>query len=228
MRTPGRHEPSELPAQLVGRRVVLRPLRAEDYTEWREVRSRCRDWLLKWEPRPAGSPYPSEDRASFTARCAMRERERQLGTGYGFGIFVGDRFTGEVNLSAVQRGAFQNGYVGYWIDEAMAGNGYVPEACLVLFRFAFEQLNLHRLQVSIVPRNRPSRQVARKLGLRGEGVALRYLEIDGRWEDHVRYAITAEEWAERRVPYSLRWLDPPSGAAEEEAHEGRPAPTRPT
>lgn len=201
---------------LTGKRVHLRALASDDFAAWKEVRTRCRDWLVRWEPRPAGAPYPAEDRASFIARCAMRGRELQLGTGYGFGIFVGDRFAGEVNLSSVQRGAFQSGYVGYWIDEALAGNGYAPESCVVLFRFAFEQLHLHRLQVAIVPRNAPSRRVARKLGLRGEGIALRYLEIDGRWEDHVRYAITAEEWLERREGYTSSWLGEVTGA--------RPAP----
>ncbi len=191
---------------LNGRRVVLRPLEPGDYLAWHEVRTRCRDWLLPWEPRPAGSPYASEDRSSYVARCSIRDRERQLGTGYGFGIFVDGRFVGEINLSSVQRGAFQNGYVGYWVDGAEAGRGYVPEACVVLFRFAFEHLGLHRLQVSIVPRNRPSRRVAQKLSLRGEGIACRYLEIDGRWEDHVRYALTAEEWWERRERYARDWL----------------------
>ena len=198
--------PDTLGARLVGRRVVLRPLRSEDYEAWREVRTRCHDWLVPWEPRPAGMPRPSEDRQSFVARCSTRERDRQLGASYGYGIFVQDHFAGEINLSSIQRGAFQNCYVGYWIDKALAGQGYVPEACVVLFGFAFEQLGLHRLQVAIVPRNAASRRVARKLYLRGEGVACRYLEIDGRWEDHVRYAITAEEWAERREMYARSWL----------------------
>lgn len=196
----------QVAGELAGRRVRLRPLREDDYEAWHEVRTRCRDWLLPWEPRPAGAPYPSEDRASFVARCAIRERERQLGTGYAFGIFVNGRFAGEVNLSSIQRGPFQNGYVGYWIDRLEAGRGYVPEACVVLFRFAFEELGLHRLQISIIPRNRASRRVAQKLWLRGEGIALRYLEIDGRWEDHVRYAITVEEWQERRDRYFRQWL----------------------
>lgn len=175
------------------------------------MRTRCRDWLLPWEPRPANAPYPPEDRASFLARCSMRERERQLGTGYGFGIFSMGRFVGEVNLSSIQRGPFQNAYVGYWMDQLQAGRGYVPEACVLVFRFAFEDLGLHRLQISIIPRNRPSRRVAQKLWLRGEGIALRYLEIDGRWEDHVRYAVTAEEWVERRERYLRQWL---SGTAQ--------------
>ena len=74
-----------------------------------------------------------------------------------------------------------------------------------MLRFAFEDLDLHRLQVSIIPRNRPSRRVVEKLGLRNEGVAVRYLQIDGRWEDHIRYAITAEEWAERRDGFLADW-----------------------
>lgn len=195
--------------ELVGRRVRLRPLQEADFEAWQEVRTRCRDWLLPWEPRPAGAPYPPEDRASFLARCSMRERERQLGTGFGYGIFVNSRFVGEINLSSIQRGPFQNAYVGYWMDQLQAGRGYIPEACVVLFRFAFEELGLHRLQVSIIPRNRPSRRVAQKLWLRGEGIALRYLEIDGRWEDHVRYALTAEEWRERRDRYIRQWLAGP-------------------
>ncbi|MGD0984346.1 MAG: GNAT family protein [Acidimicrobiales bacterium] len=201
---------SRISTELVGRRVRLRPLREDDYEAWSEVRSRCRDWLLPWEPRPAGAAYPSEDRTTFVTRCSMRERERQLGTGYGFGIFAMGRFAGEVNISSVTRGAFQNAYVGYWVDQAQAGRGYVPEACVLLFRFAFEEIGLHRLQISIIPRNRPSRRVAQKLWLRGEGIALRYLEIDGRWEDHVRYALTAEEWVERRDRYFRQWL---SGSA---------------
>jgi ribosomal-protein-alanine N-acetyltransferase len=96
--------------------------------------------------------------------------------------------------------------VGYWIDQALAGQGYVPEAAVVLFRYAFEELGLHRLQISIIPRNRASRRVAEKLGLRDEGTALRYLQIYGRWEDHVRYAITTEDWAERRDAYRREWM----------------------
>jgi ribosomal-protein-alanine N-acetyltransferase len=197
---------------LTGRRVLLRPLTVSDFDAWREVRMRGRDWLLKWEPRLLpGQPDATEDRRIFAARCGARDREKQLGTGYGFGIFIGpshERFAGEINLSSVQRGPYQNAYVGYWIDEAAAGNSYVPESFVVLCRFAFEELFLHRLQASIIPRNRPSHRVAEKLGLRNEGTAHRYLEINGVWEDHVRYAITAEDWVERRQAYLSEWILP--------------------
>ncbi len=195
--------------ELRGRRVHLRPLVASDFDAWREVRTRSRDWLVKWEQRPIpGQPDPAVDKRAWVARCTARMRERELGTGYGFGMFVRGRFVGEINISSVQRGPFQTAYVGYWIDEAMAGNGYVPEAFVVVAKFAFEDLMLHRLQVSIIPRNRPSNRVAQKLGLRNEGTALRYLEINGVWEDHVRYAITAEDWAEKREQYLKEWVLP--------------------
>lgn len=184
---------------------MLRPLRAEDFDQWAEVRTRCRDWLIPWEPKPpAGQIEP--ERRNFAARCGARERERQLGTAHGFGIFVGSRFAGEINVSSVQRGPFQNAYVGYWIDQALAGRGYMPESLVVVCRFAFEELFLHRLQVSVIPRNSASRRVAEKVGLRNEGVAVRYLEINGVWEDHVRYAITAEEWLVRKQELLREWI----------------------
>ncbi len=192
---------------LIGRRVLLRPLLQADFGAWREVRRRNHDWLERWEPqRLPHTPDPVEDRDAFALRCSARARERQLGTGYGYGIFVEGHFAGEINLNIVQRGPFQNAYVGYWIDEARAGQSLVPESLVVLCQHAFEQLSLHRLQISIIPRNRASRRVVEKLALRDEGVALRYLEINGVWEDHVRYAITVEEWDERREELLSAWV----------------------
>jgi ribosomal-protein-alanine N-acetyltransferase len=192
---------------LIGRRVILRPLVPGDFGQWQEVRKRNLEWLTKWEPqRIQGQPDTTESPDAFSVRCSARQRERQLGTGYGFGIFVDGAFAGEINLSSVQRGPFQSAYVGYWIDEAQAGNGYVPEALVALARYAFEELHLHRLQIAIIPRNKSSRRVVEKLGIREEGVALRYLEINGAWEDHVRYAITVEEWDDRRDELMTDWL----------------------
>ena len=180
---------------LFGRRVLLRPLEPGDFPKWQEVRRRNAEWLTKWEPqRLPGQPDVVEDAHAFSTRCSARQRERQLGTGYGFGVFVEGVFAGEVNLNSIQRGPFQNAYIGYWIDEAQAGFGYIPEAFVVVLRFAFEELHLHRVQAAIVPRNAASRRVAEKLKLRDEGTAQRYLEINGVWEDHIRYAITSEDW----------------------------------
>jgi [ribosomal protein S5]-alanine N-acetyltransferase len=202
---------------LSGRRITLRPLVAADFPAWQEVRRRNDDWLTPWEPaRNPNLPDVVESGEAFAMRCSARERERQLGTGFGFGIFVpedGDapgrgatRFCGEINLSSVQRGPFQSAYVGYWIDQAQAGHSYMPEAVVLVARFAFEQVRLHRIQISIIPRNHRSRRVVEKLKLREEGIAQRYLEINGAWEDHIRYAVTVEEWHDRRDELSREWL----------------------
>ncbi len=185
---------------LSGPRVALRPLPAGDWDAWRDIRLRNREWLERWEPLPEpGAPDAVAEREAFRTRCGAMERQRHFDTAYSFGLFLRDGgvLVGEVSLGSVQRGAFQSAYLGYWIDEARAGEGLVPEAVVVLLRHGFEDLRLHRVQASIVPRNAPSRRVAEKLGLRDEGVAVAYLQIRGVWEDHVRYAITAEEWAER-------------------------------
>ena len=192
---------------LFGRRLLLRPLTAKDFEDWQEVRRRNHEWLTKWEPaRASGAPDPVEDQPAFAARCAARDRERQLGSGFGFGVFVEGDFAGEINVNNVVRGAFQSAHVGYWIDEKHAGSAYTSEALVVVCRYAFEQVRLHRLQVSIIPRNVNSHRVVDKIGLRSEGLAERYLEIDGVWEDHVRYAITAEEWTRRRDELLSAWV----------------------
>ena len=193
---------------LRGKRVMLRALKVSDFQEWKKVRLENIDWLTKWEPtRPAGMPDVINDRNAFGARCNARDRERHLGSGYGFGVFVNDIFCGEINLSSIQRGPFQSCYVGYWIDEGHAGNSYTPEALAVVLKYAFEDLNLHRVQVAIIPRNTSSRRVVEKLSLREEGIAERYLEINGEWEDHIRYAFTSEEWDSRKEEISERWIN---------------------
>jgi len=111
-----------------------------------------------------------------------------------------------VNLANVQRGPIQTATVGYWIDQQRAGHGYVAEGVVVLMRYAFEHVHMHRLEVCIVPRNHNSRRVMEKLEVREEGVAIRMLEIDGVWEDHVRYGFTLEEWRERCDDLTAVWL----------------------
>lgn len=198
------------PLRLYGRRLVLRPLTPSDFRSWSEVRRRNEPWLLPWEPqRHPGQTDPARDRSAFAARCAARDRDRSADASYAFGLFVDERLAGEINLNNVVRGAMQTGTIGYWIDQDLAGNAYMSEAVVVLVRFAFEQLQLHRLEICIVPRNHNSRRVMEKLDLRCEGLAERFLEIAGVWEDHLRFAITVEEWETRREELSGAWLRAP-------------------
>jgi ribosomal-protein-alanine N-acetyltransferase len=193
---------------LVGPRVYLRPLHPRDFDAWRKVRIRNRGWVEPWEPRPEpGAADPVHDREAFRARCGAWDRQRHFDTAHGFGMFIRDGpFVGEVSIGSVQRGPFQSAYIGYWVDEEYAGRGLVPEGVALALRYAFETLGLHRIEIAIVPRNRASRRVVEKLGLREEGIARGFLQIDGVFEDHVRYGLTAEEWDERGADIITKFL----------------------
>jgi ribosomal-protein-alanine N-acetyltransferase len=104
------------------------------------------------------------------------------------------------------RGAFQSATIGYWIDKSRAGRSLMSEAVVVLAQYAFEEMRLHRLEICIIPRNVNSRRVMEKLDIRTEGIAERFLEINGAWEDHIRYGITYEEWNERRAQIVKDWI----------------------
>ena len=201
--------PTSVGLRLYGKRVVLRPLVAQDFAAWSEVRQRNGEWLSQWEPlRPIHHPDPATNRDVFAARCSARDRERTSGVSYSFGFFVDGAFAGEINLNNVVRGALQMGTIGYWIDRARAGNAFVAEAVVVLMKYAFEDLHLHRVEICIIPRNNNSLRVMQKLGIREEGVAQRFLEINGVWEDHIRFGMTVEEWDQRRSELTAAWLQP--------------------
>jgi len=193
--------------QIFGKRVLLRPVQLADFPQWSEVRTRNANWLTKWEPMRTGTSNPDSDKNAFALRCSARDRDWQFGSSFGFGVFIEGSFAGEINVNSVQRGPFQSAQVGYWIDERFAGQGYIPESLVSVLRYSFEVQNLHRIEVSIVPRNTASIRVVEKLQLRNEGLAERYLEINGTWEDHVRYAITSEEWVVRQKALEAQWLE---------------------
>lgn len=191
----------------MGRRVLLRPLTGHDFGPWRDVRRASADWLTPWEPAvPPDAPDVVEDPYAFSAMCAARAEEARLGAAYGFGLFAEGRLAGEVNITQVYRGVLQNCSLGYWVAHDLAGNGYVPEGVVLALRFVFEDLALHRAELGVVPENHRSLRVPAKLGIRREGLGERMVEINGRWQDHVRFAITAEEWVVRRDELLAAWI----------------------
>ncbi len=74
------------------------------------------------------------------------------------------------------------------------GQGLMTEGIRLALGFAFGAAGLHRVQAAIMPRNQASLRVVEKVGFRREGFAQRYLQIAGKWEDHLLFAITQEEW----------------------------------
>lgn len=172
--------------------VSIRPLERGDAAELLELRSRKRAHLEPWEPARPESWYTlAAQQAAVEAAVAARES----GRGFPFAVVESGRIVGGVNLSEIVRGAFQNAYLGYWVDGSVARRGFATEAVRQAVAFAFGEAGLHRVQAAVIPRNGASVRVLEKAGFREEGLALRYLQIAGAWEDHRIFALTAEDAA---------------------------------
>ncbi|HKP47396.1 MAG TPA: GNAT family protein [Pyrinomonadaceae bacterium] len=109
------------------------------------------------------------------------------------------RIVGSINLSQIFLGGFRNAYLGYYIGGPYAGQGYMTEALQLVLRHAFVDLKLHRLEANVQPGNAPSIAVLKRAGFRLEGFSPRYLKVCGRWRDHERWAIHAEDWKRGRT-----------------------------
>lgn len=105
---------------------------------------------------------------------------------------------GAVELSQIVLGVFRSAYLGYYLGAAYAGQGLMSEAIALTLNHAFTTMGLHRVEANIQPDNAPSLALVAKLGFVREGYSRRYLKIRGRWRDHERWAILAEDWRIRR------------------------------
>ena len=105
---------------------------------------------------------------------------------------------GVVNLNEVVRGVFQSAYLGYYVVAPYEGRGFMAPGLAAVIQRGFRGLKLHRLEANIMPHNLRSKALVQRLGFRFEGVARRYLKIAGRWRDHEHWALTAEDWRDRR------------------------------
>ncbi|HEU4768873.1 MAG TPA: GNAT family protein [Pyrinomonadaceae bacterium] len=110
-----------------------------------------------------------------------------------------DAIMGSIALSQIFHGNFRNAYLGYQIGGEFAGQGYMTDAIQLMLRHAFVDLKLHRLEANIQPGNTASIALVKRAGFVREGYSQRYLKIGGRWRDHERWAIVAEEWRKNRA-----------------------------
>ena len=181
-------------SQLKTERLILRPLEMGDGPRLLEYVLDNEAWLAPWEPAHPDTYFTLEGQSSILQHC---EEDRRTGGGVLLGIFErgdrGQKVHGRVSISGIVRGIWQNGFVGYSIAANRAKQGYMTEALKRVVRFGFTDLELHRLQASIIPRNQASLRVLEKCRFRYEGRALRYLKINDVWEDHDLFALTNEE-----------------------------------
>ncbi|MFY9288829.1 MAG: GNAT family protein [Alphaproteobacteria bacterium] len=174
--------------QLQGPRVFLRMGEATDWHAWRSVRETSRDFLTPWEP---SWPHNALTNSFFSGMLRRNWRDWRNGRAYPFFIFkkaqTGQKpeLIGGISLNDVQGGIAQKGVLGYWIGEKHARQGYMTEAAALLCDFAYQTLHLHRVEASCLPSNLPSQALLQRLGFEEEGYAKAYLQINGKWEDHV-------------------------------------------
>ena len=133
--------------------------------------------------------------ADFLQRCRSEDSVCLLICLVGDGTIIG-----AANLSQIFRGGFQNAYLGYYVGAQYAGQRYMTEALSLVLKYSFEHLRLHRLEANIQPVNFASIALVKRAGFVREGFSRRYLKICGRWRDHERWAIIAEDWRPSRTP----------------------------
>jgi ribosomal-protein-alanine N-acetyltransferase len=171
-----------------GDNVLLRVPAITDYPQWVTIRAESRGFLAPWEPL-----WPADElsRLGFRRRIKRYQREIREGSGYPFFIFSADEtmLLGGLTLSHVQRGVTQSASIGYWMGERHARRGHMTDAVRATIGFAFDTLRLHRLEAACLPHNGASVRLLEKTGFTREGYARSYLCIDGRWQDHLLFAI---------------------------------------
>jgi len=182
--------------RLLGEHVILRPAGRTDYEAWMELRSNSRRFLTPWEPSWSGDAL---SRAAYRRRLARYSADWRNDQGYSLFIFRREdgRLMGGIGLTNLRRGVSETASLGYWMGERYAGRGYMKDALRQMLRFSFERLNLHRIEAACLPHNETSRHLLLRCGFREEGYARKYLCIDGKWQDHVLFALLREDWTGR-------------------------------
>jgi ribosomal-protein-alanine N-acetyltransferase len=176
-----------------GRGLWLRAPLMGDYGPWAELRTLSRAHLVPWEP-----AWPRDDlsKSGYRRRLRHYQREARDDLGYAFLMFetATDQLMGGVTLSNVRRGVTQSATLGYWLGLPFVRRGHMAEAVRALTAHSFETLRLHRVEAAVQPVNEPSLRVLERVGFVREGLARRYLKINGAWQDHYLYAAIAEDW----------------------------------
>ncbi len=173
---------------VVGPRVYLRPPRPGDADLFLAATRASRALHGPWT-------RPPDTRARYAAFVARYGAARPA-THAGLLAFRREdhALVGVFNFSEIVRGVFRSTYLGYFAFAPHAGQGYMTEGMALALDVAFRKLGLHRVEVNIQPTNVRSLALARRVGFTREGYSRRYVKIGGRWRDHERHAMLAEDW----------------------------------
>lgn len=178
--------------KLYASRIFMRPPAQSDWQQWASVRAANKNHIQPFEP-TWSAHFQSEE--FFQRRLARQSREWDLDKANAFLIFRRDgTLIGGMNINNISRGAAQFASIGYWIDEAHEGQGYMAEALQLTLKYCFEDLGLHRVNASCLPKNIRSKKTLLRAGFKEEGFAEKYLQINGKWQDHELFGLPIERW----------------------------------
>ena len=171
-------------------RLVLEPMAPPHAQQLVQFFVRNEEHLRPWDPpRPRG--ITDVEFWDGEARRAVEDHAEGAVARWVL-LLRGDpaRIVGRVNFTQVVRGPFQSCMLGYAVDAQCQGQGLMHEALEAALGYAFEVMQLHRVQANHLPDNQRSARLLQRLGFRVEGLARDYLFINGAWRDHVLTALT--------------------------------------
>lgn len=159
-----------------------------DAEELAAMYNRNRTFFEKFSPSSPDDHYTKEHQLQSILKSKLdREEDRK----YAFVIcsMEDNRIIGNIGLSFVSRGPLQSCMIGYGLDQAYNGRGYMTEAVKQVVRYAFEELRFHRIVGEASPKNPGSIRVLENAGFHKEGISRSNVKINGVWEDHQVLAI---------------------------------------
>lgn len=133
-------------------------------------------------------------------RAVIRYELKQFNRGQSMDFWLvakdGGELLGKIAVFCMSGGNLSSCMIGYKLDCEAQSHGYMTEALNAIVDFLFNELNLHRAEICIVPRNLRSIRLAERAGFVYEGQSSRFMRINGVWEDHVRYVKINENYKE--------------------------------
>jgi ribosomal-protein-alanine N-acetyltransferase len=174
-------------------RLILHPLNIRHSEMYFDFLIRNAGFFKKWSPKYDERYFELD---YHKKRLENIEAEYKAGRQIKFGAFLKEdiaKIIGTVAFGNIIKGPFQSCFLGYRLDEKENGKGYMSEAIKKGLEYMFTEIKLHRIEANIVPYNSASISVVEKLGFRLEGFSRNYLQINGKWEDHLHYVILNRE-----------------------------------
>lgn len=103
------------------------------------------------------------------------------------------RIIGRISFFHFAYGGMQNCIIGYSLDKEEEGKGIMTESIPFVMKFLSEYYSIHRVEAYILPKNRRSINLIKRVGFKEEGIRHQFMHINGNWEDHLAFYFLFEK-----------------------------------